>query len=71
MKRFIRLAAALVAAVGAWAAEPPKQPPSADVVLEWLRYGNERHAQGNTSTGTSPWTADAKWRARSAHTRSS
>ena len=46
MKRFIRLAAALVAAVGAWAAEPPKQPPSADVVLEWLRYGNERHAQG-------------------------
>ena len=46
MKSFIRLAAALVAAVGAWAAEPPKQPPSADVVLEWLRYGNERHAQG-------------------------
>jgi hypothetical protein len=40
-------------------------------VLEWLRYGNERHAQGNTSTGTSPWTADVKWRARSARTRSS
>jgi carbonic anhydrase len=36
----------LLGAVVAAASEPVKLPPSAEIVLEWLRYGNERHAQG-------------------------
>lgn len=42
-------AAALLLAAGMPAADgPAKLSPSAEVVLEWLRFGNERHAQGKS-----------------------
>ena len=49
MNRTIRLVTTiLIGAVAVHGAEMPGRPlpPSAEVVLEWLRYGNERHAQG-------------------------
>ncbi len=46
MKHCRLLFALCLHAGAAWAVEPPKPPPSADVVLDWLRYGNERHAEG-------------------------
>jgi len=47
MKLSIRLVAAWVLLVSlAGAADSPRLPPAADMVLEWLRYGNERHVEG-------------------------
>ena len=38
---------AILSCGAAWASEPvPKAAASAEMVLDWLRYGNERHAQG-------------------------
>ena len=46
MKPCIRLATILYCGA-AWASEPPpKTSPSAEMVLDWVRYGNERHVQG-------------------------
>ncbi len=47
MRSITRVTAAIiVSCTGALAVDPPKPAPAPDMVLEWLRYGNERHAEG-------------------------
>lgn len=38
--------ALLLSLASVFAAEPPRPGPNADIALEWLRFGNDRHAQG-------------------------